>query len=141
MGSLFGSRTRSHGSSPGKGPLRGGRVSRIPGLPVALSLALLVLGCSRPPDVPTAFVASTDDPALPDNVAVATLAGVNPRLSGPGVSSNATQTDKGELVYWGICLACHGDRGQGLTDEWRDAWGEDRNCGASKAHAANQPPQ
>jgi hypothetical protein len=88
-----------------------------------------------------AYSTPTDDPALPDNIAVGKLAGVEPRFNGPGLSSNPTQTDKGELVYWGICMACHGDGGQGLTDEWRDAWGEDNNCWASKCHAANHPPQ
>ena len=117
------------------------RVSRASGLVAALTLAWLVLGCSRPPDIPMAYSTPTDDPALPDNVAVATLAGLSPRLSGPGLSSNATQTDKGELVYWGICMACHGDRAQGLTDEWRDVWGEDRNCWSSKCHSASHPPQ
>ncbi len=38
-------------------------------------------------------------------------------------------------------MACHGDRGQGLTDEWREAWGEDSYCWRSKCHAANHPPQ
>jgi hypothetical protein len=36
-------------------------------------------------------------------------------------------------------MACHGDRGQGLTDEWRAEWGEDANCWQSRCHAANHP--
>jgi hypothetical protein len=39
-------------------------------------------------------------------------------------------------------MACHGNQGQGLTDEWREAWGpEDMNCWQSKCHAANHPPE
>jgi hypothetical protein len=39
-------------------------------------------------------------------------------------------------------MACHGDRGQGLTEEWRSAWSPgDQNCWQSKCHAANHPPQ
>jgi len=132
---------RPRGLSAGYGDLRSERVGRASGLAAALALAWLVLGCSRPPDTPMAYSTPTDDPALPDNIAVGKVAGVEPRFNGPGLSSNATQTEKGELVYWGICMACHGDRGQGLTDEWRDAWGEDKSCWASKCHAANHPPQ
>ena len=39
-------------------------------------------------------------------------------------------------------MACHGDIGQGLTDEWRDAFGtEDRNCWQSGCHGPDHPPQ
>ena len=39
-------------------------------------------------------------------------------------------------------MACHGDVGQGLTDEWRDAFGvEDRNCWQSGCHGSDHPPQ
>src|SRR5574341_1136087 len=36
------------------------------------------------------------------------------RLEKPVVASdNTEQLKKGSIVYWGICMACHGDRGQG----------------------------
>lgn len=39
-------------------------------------------------------------------------------------------------------MACHGNQGQGLTDEWREAaFGEDKDCWTSKCHASNHPPQ
>jgi quinol-cytochrome oxidoreductase complex cytochrome b subunit len=39
-------------------------------------------------------------------------------------------------------MACHGNEGQGLTDEWREtAFGEDKDCWVSKCHASNHPPQ
>ncbi len=52
-----------------------------------------------------------------------------------------TQLDQGSLIYWGVCMACHADRGEGLTNEWRAVYGEDQNCWASKCHASNHPPQ
>lgn len=65
------------------------------------------------------------------------------RLARPTLFSplHPTQLDQGALVYWGICMACHGDRGQGLNTEWRAVFGEDQNCWTSKCHAANHPPQ
>src|SRR6266542_3960703 len=64
------------------------------------------------------------------------------RLDKPVVASdNSEQLKRGSLIYWGICMACHGDGGQGLTDEWRDAFGvEDRNCWKSGCHGAHHPP-
>ena len=54
---------------------------------------------------------------------------------------NATQLEYGAEVYRLVCKACHGDRGQGLTDDWRAQWEpEDQNCWQSKCHALNHPP-
>jgi hypothetical protein len=37
-------------------------------------------------------------------------------------------------------MVCHGDRGQGLTEEWRNLLDPaDRNCWQSKCHASNHP--
>ena len=65
------------------------------------------------------------------------------RLARPILSSAKipTQLDEGSLIYWKICLTCHGDRGQGLTDKWRAVFGGDENCWTSKCHAPNHPPQ
>jgi hypothetical protein len=39
-------------------------------------------------------------------------------------------------------MACHGDRGQGLTEEWKDAFGkEDRNCWNVGCYGYDHPPQ
>jgi len=54
---------------------------------------------------------------------------------------DASQLEIGAEVYRLVCKACHGDRGQGLTDDWRAQWApEDQNCWQSKCHAANHPP-
>jgi len=64
------------------------------------------------------------------------------RLDKPQMPAVLSQVDEGQLIYWGICLACHGDRGQGLTDEWRfGAFGEDNNCWKSRCHGSNHPEQ
>lgn len=62
------------------------------------------------------------------------------RLNTPPLPENPTQLDHGAYEFSLRCMACHGDRGQGLTDEWRAAWGKDEeNCWQSKCHAANFP--
>jgi cytochrome c len=51
------------------------------------------------------------------------------------------QFDRGQAIYTHYCSTCHGDRGQGLTDEFRATWPpQDQNCWKSKCHAANHPP-
>ncbi len=65
------------------------------------------------------------------------------RLDKPAVAAdNSEQLKKGSIIYWGVCLTCHGDRGQGMTAEWRDAYGiEDRDCWQSGCHGPDHPPQ
>ena len=54
---------------------------------------------------------------------------------------DASQLEYGTEVYRLVCKACHGDKGQGLTDDWRAQWApEDQNCWQSKCHALNHPP-
>lgn len=49
------------------------------------------------------------------------------------------QADQGAQVYYYSCMTCHGDRGQGLTQEWRDRIGApDSNCWSSHCHASNR---
>lgn len=64
------------------------------------------------------------------------------RMAEPIMPPNPAQADLGTVVYWLTCMACHGDKGQGLTDEWRVSWGpEEMNCWQSKCHASNHPPE
>jgi hypothetical protein len=63
------------------------------------------------------------------------------RLAAPPTVYPPTQADQGAQVYYLVCMACHGDRGQGLTAEWRGALDPpDQNCWQSRCHAANHPP-
>jgi cytochrome c len=57
------------------------------------------------------------------------------RLAQPTLPPSPSQADLGSQVYWLSCLPCHGDRGQGLTDEFRQAYPpEDQNCWDSGCH-------
>jgi hypothetical protein len=64
------------------------------------------------------------------------------RLARPPMSDPPTQVELGHAEYWMSCMVCHGDRGQGLTVEWRSILDPaDQNCWQSKCHAANHPPE
>lgn len=64
------------------------------------------------------------------------------RLIAPPLPEHPSQLDCGAFQFAQYCMACHGDRGQGLTEEWRQAWGDDeKNCWQSKCHASNHPPE
>lgn len=57
------------------------------------------------------------------------------RLAQPTLPPLPSQADYGAQVYWLSCLPCHGDKGQGLTDEFRQTYPpEDRNCWQSGCH-------
>jgi cytochrome c len=57
------------------------------------------------------------------------------RLAEPTLPTAPSQADLGAQVYWLSCLPCHGDFGQGLTDEFRQVYPpEDRNCWNSGCH-------
>ena len=57
------------------------------------------------------------------------------RLAQPTLPSEPSQADYGAQEFWFQCLPCHGDRGQGLTDEFRETYPpEDRNCWESGCH-------
>ncbi len=58
------------------------------------------------------------------------------RLAEPVLPESPTQVDIGRNLYYHHCMPCHGDRGQGLTDEFREIWVEDhQNCWGRGCHA------
>jgi mono/diheme cytochrome c family protein len=60
------------------------------------------------------------------------------RLAQPTLPAEPSQADKGAQVYWLSCLPCHGDKGQGLTQEFIQTYPEeDHNCWASGCHGNN----
>ena len=62
------------------------------------------------------------------------------RLAQPPTVVPPAQADNGAQVYWGMCAACHGDKGQGLTDEWRNSYPlEERDCWQSGCHGSDAP--
>lgn len=57
------------------------------------------------------------------------------RLAAPPTVAAPTQADNGAQAYWLHCQPCHGDVGQGLTEEWRAQYPpEDQNCWESGCH-------
>lgn len=57
------------------------------------------------------------------------------RLAEPTLSAEPAQPDKGAQTYWLLCLPCHGDRGQGLTDEFRETYPpEEQYCWERGCH-------
>ncbi len=109
-------------------------------VPVSFLLAVLVAAltsCASPaPPSPTAAAAATPTPKhMPVPASTGDWLLVN-------VPANATQAQYGAEVYRLVCQDCHGDKGQGLTPQWRATWApQDQNCWQSKCHAANHPPE
>jgi hypothetical protein len=58
----------------------------------------------------------------------------------PTMPASATQAEVGAELYRLACSQCHGDQGQGLTDEWRATWPADhQNCWQAKCHGTSHP--
>jgi len=75
------------------------------------------------------------DPAI-------TLTPTLDRLATPVMPANPTSADLGSQVYYLHCMTCHGDVGQGLTEEWRNVWVEDhRNCWGKGCHGGRVEDQ
>lgn len=57
------------------------------------------------------------------------------RLAEPTLPAAPAQADYGAQIYWLWCLPCHGDRGQGLTDEFRETYPpEEQYCWERGCH-------
>ena len=99
-------------------------LARLPSISLGIALLLAGLffdnGAARVPQAVTS---------------IASPLGTPDRLAQPTLPAAPSQADRGAQVYWLSCLPCHGDRGQGLTDEFRAAYPpEDRNCWDSGCH-------
>jgi hypothetical protein len=100
---------------------------------IALVMAALILLPVTAQDFERGGPAATPTPAP------ATLApGATPtpdRLAPPPTVAAPNQADEGAQLFWLHCQPCHGDQGQGLTDEWRAQYPpEDQNCWESGCH-------
>lgn len=61
------------------------------------------------------------------------------RLDQPTLPAAPSQADEGAVDFWLNCMVCHGDRGQGLTEEFRMIYPpEEQNCWQSGCHG-NRP--
>ncbi|MFH1185293.1 MAG: hypothetical protein V1755_09685 [Chloroflexota bacterium] len=57
------------------------------------------------------------------------------RLARPTLPAAPSQADVGAQAYWGYCLPCHGEKGQGLTAEFRETYPpEEQYCWARGCH-------
>jgi mono/diheme cytochrome c family protein len=60
-------------------------------------------------------------------------------LAEPPLPPNPTEYELGRNLYWHWCMTCHGDRGQGLTDEFRGIWPPDhQNCWGRGCHSGRR---
>lgn len=60
-------------------------------------------------------------------------------LAEPFLPENPTEYELGRNLYWNFCMPCHGDKGQGLTDEWRAVWEPDhQDCWGYGCHAGER---
>lgn len=113
-----------------------------------LVIAILFFGCSPPPPdnekpkVSNTQTAEIAVPTIADQGPRPRIGNAKDRMAEPVMPAGPSQPDLGTLDYWLNCMACHGDKAQGLTDEWRAAWGpEEMNCWQSKCHASNHPEE
>ncbi|MBN1450453.1 MAG: cytochrome b N-terminal domain-containing protein, partial [Anaerolineales bacterium] len=99
-------------------------------IPVVIcTLGLLLFVASRADASPALQTATTPTPTFDIS-----------RLAQPPTVYPPEQADNGAQTYWGMCMDCHGDCGQGLTDEWRNSFEPDeRDCWASGCHGSDSP--
>ena len=130
---------RSPGSrhdGPGCGTVRAVcRLGRLMVLPLVLCLP--VAGVMAGPVGQARLLAAPPLPPVRDPEMA-----VSDRLAEPVLPESPTQVDIGHNLYYFHCMRCHGDRGQGLTDEFRQVWVEDhqdcwgRGCHTGKSELA-----
>ena len=107
----------------------------VPGLAILLSVLIFAL---------TGFTIkdSTGVAVDPTATPVSNMPSVEDRLARPTLPAQPDQADLGSQVYYYVCMACHGDQGQGLSPEWVASWDiGPRACWQSKCHASNHPPE
>jgi cytochrome c len=93
---------------------------------VPFGIALLIAGLFFDKGIADSVDVQVDVTPTPDRLAEPTL---------PAIPS---QADHGAQVYWLSCMPCHGDIGQGLTDEFRATYPpEEEYCWESGCHGAN----
>jgi hypothetical protein len=112
-------------------------------------LTVVAVGAVWPVPAHAAFPTASGE-AIFVSLSPATQSGDDPhpgmspqeRLAHPPMSDPPTQVELGHHEYWMSCMICHGDKGQGLTEEWRSVLDPaDMNCWQSKCHAPNHPPE
>lgn len=63
-------------------------------------------------------------------------------LAAPVQAYQDEEAERGAAVFAQRCSTCHGDRGQGLTDEWRATWPPThQNCWKANCHGPQPYPE
>lgn len=94
----------------------------------------------------TSLAAAGQIAAQPSSTAAEEALSVTPtptidRLAAPPTVFPPSQADEGAQLFWLYCQPCHGDQGQGLTDEWRAQYPEDhQNCWSHGCHSQSPYP-
>lgn len=115
-------------------------------IPILLLVMVIVSACSPTgtsepsPSTPSGDLSLS--PYAHATPAAGSMFDPDQRLARPPMSDPPTQLELGHYHYYLSCMVCHGDRGQGLTEEWRSVLDPlDQNCWQSKCHAPNHPPE
>ena len=75
-------------------------------------------------------------PVLPVNAQSPSPTPTYDPFAQPLLPDNPTKLELGRYLFWRYCMPCHGDKGQGLTDEFRAMWEPDhQNCWARGCHS------
>jgi hypothetical protein len=108
-------------------------------LDIFLSLGLATINMQATSASSRHNLAPPSTPAPSDNL----TSQPNPdRLAIPVLAENPTQVELGSNVYYYNCMPCHGDQGQGLTEEFRQLWDEDhQNCWGRGCHGGRRDDQ
>ena len=59
-------------------------------------------------------------------------------LAQPELPENPTDLEMGRYLFWRHCMPCHGDVGQGLTDDFRALWEDHANCWDRGCHGGRK---
>jgi mono/diheme cytochrome c family protein len=102
-----------------------------------LCILLVFLGFNL---IPASTAGATGTPPPPRTTPTPGMSFLPERLAPPPTVYPPTQADQGAQVYYQVCMVCHGDRGQGLTEDYLSLLDPaDRNCWQSHCHASNHP--
>ncbi len=105
---------------------------------LAVSIAL---AATEPSGINHSFEFADQVTPTPDMHATTGMPPITDRLAPPPTVYPPAQADLGQQTYYLVCMTCHGDRGQGLTDEFRALIGApDSNCWQSHCHGSDRPP-
>jgi hypothetical protein len=112
-------------------------IGTIPSGIILLDLAFVLATCQAAPGTASLVTPTATLTPFPASSPVAIIPPATPtldRLAEPPLPANPTQLELGRHLFWLNCMPCHGDQGQGLTDEFRRLYVEDANCWARGCH-------